>query len=274
MQIHNHFKHADMEAARSGWFECSCCPTNVARLMPSIPGYMYAQKQDSIYVNLFIASNAQLKIGKQNVQIKQENNYPWNGDLRFIVSPDVASDFSLLVRIPGWAQNQAIPSDLYKFASLSTSSVSITVNGKPYYYALHQGYAVIKRNWKKNDVVKVMLPMEIRKVKSDTLIKDNIGKIALQRGPLMYCAEWKDNQGSTSNIIFTSASKLNARFDSSLLNGVTVLTSNTPVVHLGKNGDEIKTINRPFTAIPYYSWANRGKGEMSVWLPEKSRTSN
>lgn len=269
MQIHNNYKHRDMEASRSGWFECSCCPTNIARLMPSIPGYMYAQKNDSIYANLFIAGKADLQLGKTAIQITQKNNYPWNGDLQFTIATNSPADFSLLIRIPGWAQDKAIPSTLYQFTNQSNSKTQISINGKPVAYQIHNGYAVLHRTWQKNDVVMVQLPMEIRRVKSDSLVKDNIGKVALQRGPIMYCAEWKDNNGMTSNIIIPASSKLTAEYKASLLNGVTILKSETPVVALDKNGQDIKTIHQPFVAIPYYSWANRGKGEMTVWIPEK-----
>lgn len=269
MQVHNHFKHPDMEAERSGWFECSCCPTNIARLMPSIPGYIYAQKNDSIYANLFISGNASLQLNNQKIQIKQENNYPWDGNLQFTIQSEKATKFNLLIRIPGWAKNIAIPNNLYHFTTTSTAVISISVNGEPIQFQVQNGYAVITRTWNKNDVVKVVLPMETRRVASDTLIKNNIGKTSLQRGPIMYCAEWKDNAGKTSNIILPTTSKFNSVFNSTLLNGVMLLQSKSSQVEISANGASIKTITKPFTAIPYYAWANRGKGEMTIWIPEK-----
>ena len=269
MQVHNYFQHADMESERSGWFECSCCPTNIARLMPSIPGYIYAQKNDSIYANLFISGIASLKLNDQPIQIKQENNYPWEGNLKFTINPAQATNFNLLIRIPGWANNMALPNNLYHFSADSKATVAISINGKPAKFQIQNGYAILKRTWNKNDLVEVHLPMEARRVVSDTLVKNNIGKSTIQRGPIMYCAEWKDNAGRTSNIILPSTAKFIAAFNPTLLNGVMLLKSQSSQVEISANGEEIKTITKPFTAIPYYAWANRGKGEMTMWLPEK-----
>lgn len=269
MQIHHYLNHADMESERSGWFECSCCPTNIARMMPSIPGYIYAQKNDSIYANLFIAGTASLQLNHKSIQIKQENNYPWDGNLKFIINTAQPTDFNMLIRIPGWAQNIALPNNLYHFTNVLTSKVVILINGKNADYQIQNGYAILKRTWQKNDLIQVILPMESRKVVSDTLIKDNIGKLSLQRGPLMYCAEWKDNSGKTSNIILPATSTLKAIYNADLLHGVVELKSQASIVEISANGQEIKTNKKPFTAIPYYAWANRGKGEMTVWIPEK-----
>ncbi len=269
MQIHHYLQHPDMETERSGWFECSCCPTNIARLMPSIPGYVYAQKKDSIYANLFISGNASLQINNKSIEIKQENNYPWDGHLKFTISTEQPISFNMMIRIPGWAQNVALPNNLYHFSKESNAKVVISVNGKITAYQIQNGYAILKRTWNKNDHIQVILPMEARRVASDTLIKNNIGKLSLQRGPIMYCAEWKDNAGSTSNIILPESAKINTQFNPDLLNGVMVLKSQSFQVLISANGQEIKTIAKPFIAIPYYAWANRGKGEMTVWIPEK-----
>jgi DUF1680 family protein len=269
MQIQHYLQHPDMEATRSGWFECSCCPTNIARLMPSIPGYIYAQNKDIIYANLFISGTAALEVNHQNIQIKQENNYPWDGNLKFTILTETAIPFNLQIRIPGWATNHAIPNNLYHFSNQSNSIVTIHVNGKPAAYQIQNGYAVLKRVWNKNDQVQVVLPMETRRVESDSLIKDNIGKSSIQRGPLMYCAEWVDNAGNTSNIILPKTATFSSSFNPTLLNGVTVLKSQATKIEISSNGLEIKTLTKPFTAIPYYAWANRGKGEMTVWIPEK-----
>ena len=266
MQIKNSFQFPQMEATRSGWFECSCCPTNLARLIPSIPGYMYAVNEDNLYINLFINSSADLSVRNKPVQVVQTNNYPWDGGLTFTINPKAAAAFNLLVRIPGWAQNKAIPSTLYQFQNESSEKPVIKVNGAAVDYTITNGYATIKRTWKKNDKVEVNLPMEVRRVVANEKLKEDIGKIALQRGPLMYCAEWPDNNGKTSNIIIPASANFTTEFKPALLNGVTVLKTEVPAVIL--NGAEnISTVKQSFTAIPYYSWANRGKGEMMVWFP-------
>jgi DUF1680 family protein len=269
MQIHDNAHHKDQEPERSGWFECSCCPTNLTRLLPSLPGYVYGQKDDAVYVNLFVNSTATVTIANKNIQIEQQNNYPWDGDLKFILRPAKNSVFSLRLRLPGWARNEEIPSDLYRFKEESNSKVMVKVNGQAIDYILKDGYIVINRTWKKNDVVEMNLPMEIRRVVANPLLQENVGKVALQRGPLIYCAEWVDNSGKASNIILPANANLSNEYKADLLNGVVVLKSEVPAVKLSSNGEEINTVRQPFVAIPYYSWANRGKGEMQIWFPEK-----
>lgn len=271
MEISNIHNHKDREAERSGWFPCSCCPTNVTRLIPSVPGYMYAQRDNNLYINLFATSDTQVSIANKNVRVVQQNNYPWDGDLRFTISPANSLAFNLLIRIPGWATNEAIPSDLYSFANANDQKVSISLNGKPVTYQVQNGYAVLSRTWKKNDVVEVVLPMSVRSVRANEKVTDDIGKVALQRGPLMYCAEWPDNQGMTSNIILESANRqqLKATFKPELLNGVTILEGDATVVKVNEEANQVGTAKQKFTAIPYYAWAHRGKGEMTVWFPER-----
>jgi len=270
MQIQNSFMHKSMEPERSGWFECSCCPTNLTRLLPSIPGYVYAQKDNNLYVNLFVNSTSNITIAGKPVTITQENNYPWSGDLKFTISAKQASDFGILIRIPGWAKNEAIPSDLYSFKTKKDDKVTILVNDQSVEYTMQQGYAVLSRTWKQGDVITIQLPMEVRRVTANDTLKNDIGKIAIQRGPLMYCAEWVDNNGRTSNIIVPDEVNFITENRPDLLNGVVVIkTEQVPTVKVDDNGENVTTVKQSFTAIPYYAWANRGKGEMQVWFPEK-----
>jgi uncharacterized protein len=256
----NGFTDGDVEAQRSGWFECSCCPTNIVRLIPSIPGYMYAQQDNNVYINLFISSSASLMVNNQVVQIIQQNNYPWNGNLKFVIDPEKSSSFNINIRIPDWARNEAIPSNLYRFENNSLQHAIIKINGKLVKYNLHKGFAVLNKKWMKGDHVEVVLPMEVRKVVANNILKENNGKVALQRGPIIYCAEWVDNDGTTNNnIVIPSNAKFTTEFKPDLLNGVIVLKS---LIYKKRN-------LRPFIAVPYYAWANRGKGEMSVWLKKK-----
>jgi len=270
MQIKNNFSGADTEPERSGWFTCSCCPTNVVRLIPSIPGYIYAQKGNAVFVNLFISGTGNLMVDGKQVRITQQNNYPWDGGLLFTVEPEKkAMDMDLDIRIPGWAQNEAIPSDLYNYEKKSAQQVEIKVNGLPVNYQIQKGYAVISRKWKKNDKVEVDLPMDVRRVVANTNVQDDNGKVALQRGPIMYCAEWKDNNGQASNIIIPKDVNFKPEFEANLLNGVTVLKGDVKSINVDATGQNISTQTATLTAIPYYSWANRGKGEMTVWFPEQ-----
>ncbi|HEV8286043.1 MAG TPA: glycoside hydrolase family 127 protein [Chitinophagaceae bacterium] len=269
MQIKNTLSHRDMEAERSGWFPCSCCPTNVVRLIPSVPGYVYAQKENDVYVNLFISGNSSLTINNKPVQIVQQNNYPWNGQLNFSITPKSALAFNLLVRIPGWAQNKAMPSDLYTFADVSDKKVEIKINGQLVEYNMQNGYAVLSRTWKKGDRVEVDLPMEVRRVIANENVKDDIGKVALQRGPIIYCAEWVDNNGKAGNIIVPDNAVFTTEYKPNLLNGIVIVKSTVSAVVVNDDGSMVSTVNKKFTAIPYYAWAHRGKGEMMVWFPKK-----
>ena len=183
MQVKNSFTHKQLEPARSGWFECSCCPTNLCRLLPSVPGYVYAQTADAVYVNLFVSGQASLLVNKTPVSITQQNNYPWDGALQFTVSPQKTTAFNLKLRLPGWAQNEAVPSLLYTFTDNSTGKITILVNGQPVDYTMEKGYAMLARTWKKDDVVTMNLPMPVRKVVSSDKVKNDMGKVALQRGP-------------------------------------------------------------------------------------------
>lgn len=270
MQIKNSMGFPQTEPARAGWFECSCCPTNLARLMPALPGYVYAERGRALYANLFVSGSADLTVNKQKVRLTQENNYPWDGGLKFTVDPAKSgADFDLLVRIPGWARNEAMPSNLYTFEQPSAQQATIKVNGKPTPYKLQNGYAMLSRKWRKHDVVEVSLPMEVRRVHANPLVKDDLGKVALQRGPVMYCAEWQDNNGKTSNIIVPADATFKSNYQPGLLNGVATLTATVPVVQVDASATSVSTTPRTLVAIPYYAWANRGKGEMTVWFPEK-----
>jgi len=249
LQIIKDTKHKDLESARSGWFECSCCPTNIARFLPSLPGYIYAQRGKDTFVNLYVSGSASLIIDGQAVTIEQQNNYPWNGLLNFNVVPQAQQEFTLRFRLPGWARNQAIPSGLYSFANEVHSAIAIKINGKPVKYAVESGYAVITKAWRPNDKVQIDLPMPVRQIQADARIKDDVGKTALQKGPVIFCAEWKDNGGKVSNLVLPPKTSFKTQFEPGVLGGVAILKS------------------KGITAIPYYAWANRGEGEMMVWFP-------
>ncbi|MFL5740250.1 MAG: glycoside hydrolase family 127 protein [Flavisolibacter sp.] len=288
LQVKNSFNHPSLETSRAGWFECSCCPTNLVRLLPSVPGYVYAQKDDAVYMNLFMSSSASLLVQGKEVNITQQNDYPWSGNLKFIINPKSTAKFSLKLRIPGWSRNEAIPSDLYSFiqpiilkrndpvssgnpnisVSDDASTPKILVNGQPVVISLEHGYAVIKRNWKKNDLVELVLPMDVKKIVANPALKDDRGKIALQRGPLVYCMEGIDNGGKASNILIPENANFTFRVMPDLLNGVTVIQSLLPVVLVDEQGEKVSTQNMKVTAIPYYAWANRGESEMVIWFPK------
>ncbi len=258
------------EHKRSAWFGCACCPSNICRFIPSVPGYVYAQKGDSVYVNLYMNNKAGIELKGGQIEIEQLTDYPWNGKITMKVNPGKLKKLNLLLRIPGWAQNQAFPTDLYTFRTADNSKTSITINGKKVDISIKNGYAVLSREWKNGDQVVLELPMPVRELVANQQIKDDLGKIALQRGPLVYCAEWPDNKESTIlSLLLSPGNKYSTEFVPGLLNGVTLIktkgSSAKPATVGGLNKD------LTITAIPYYSWANRGQGEMSVWLNTKKQ---
>ena len=271
MQVRNSFTHNDLEIVRPGWFTCSCCPTNIARLIPSIPGYMYATKDREIYVNLYISGSATINLDdKSSLQLTQQSNYPWEGKIRMSVNPKRSSDLTFMLRIPGWARNEAVPGDLYHFTGNSTGVQPVlTVNGEKVPYEINKGYAVVRRTWKKNDIIQLDLPMDIKRVAANDKVKDDSGMVALQKGPMIYCAEWADNDGRTANLILPGNAGLTAVFQPELLHGIMTLQGTGRAVIIDASGQEVSTRDQKITVIPYYAWANRGKGEMNIWFPEK-----
>jgi hypothetical protein len=260
---------------RSAWFGTPCCPGNITRFMPSIPGYVYAEKGDNLYVNLFASGTGTVTLADgRKIVVKQKTAYPWNGDIHLELADLKPSAFTLRVRIPGWAQNEPVPSDLYRFADKNTEFPTLKVNGKSKPIALDKGYAVLERSWKKGDVVELNLPMPVRKVVANNAVVSDRSRIALQRGPIVYCAEWPDNpNGKIRNLMLPENAAFDAKFEPALLKGVTVLQSEAFSLSRDVNGKIVKK-KQPFTAIPYYAWANRGPGEMTVWIPDSEENAS
>ena len=260
-----HYKFNSGETLdRQPWFDCSCCPTNMCRFLASVPGYIYAHGNNSLYVNLFAQSSTTIQLNKKlPVTISQETQYPWDGQVKISVYPEKNSLFSLCLRIPGWAENQVVPSDLYSFVSPEKDSVSVMINGKAFAYKSEKGYAVIDREWKSGDVVNFSLPMSIRRVEANTKVADDLGKVAIERGPIVYCLEGVDNGSQLMKLSLPDSSKLTGTFNSGELSGIVTISGEAMV-----NGDK-KAQTQKFTAIPYFVWNNRGADEMKVWIPRK-----
>jgi DUF1680 family protein len=251
---------------RSPFFEVACCPANVARFLPSLPGYVYARKGDDIYINLFIPSEAALPLKDKKIIVKQATRYPWDGGVRITVEPEAKAEFALFVRIPGWARNVAVPGDLYRFLGEPSAQPVLKVNGKAAALNLENGYAVVRRAWAKGDVVELSLPMEIRRVVAREEVVDDLDKVALQRGPLVYCVEGVDNGGKALDIALPDGAELTAEFKPALLGGIVMISGKA--LRTG-SGEVSRPAEMAFHAIPYYVWANRGAGEMAVWLSRK-----
>jgi DUF1680 family protein len=253
---------SDGRRERSAYFEVACCPANLSRTLAQLPGLIYAQRDDAVYVGLFIGSHATIDVGGRKVQIAQETNYPWDGTVSIRVDPDQPADFTLHVRIPGWARNQAVASDLYRFATTSQEQPMLLVNGKATPLSPVKGFAEVRRTWKRGDVVQLTLPMPVRRVLAHEGIQEDRGKAAIQRGPLLYCVEGIDHGGRAHDVRVPLDAPLTAAYRPDLLGGLTVITGRAETV--GEDGQrKPQTLN----AIPYYAWANRGKSDMAVWIP-------
>ncbi len=253
---------------RSAWFGCACCISNMTRFLPSMPGYVYGQNKNNLYVNLFVGSVSQIKLPAGNISITQNTNYPWEGKNELLINPAQETKFALHIRIPGWAIDQPVPGDLYADDTKTTTPVTLLLNGNPVKYKTEKGYAVLDRSWKKGDKVVLDLPMDVKRIMANDKVKDNKDRFALQRGPLMYCLEGPDNNNAAvMNIVVNKDEPVQAVYKPGLLNGVTVLQMKGSSTKRQVDSDELIRTQQDVTAIPYYSWANRGPGEMEVWIP-------
>lgn len=253
---------------RSEWFGCSCCPSNITRFMASIPGYVYAQSGETLYVNLFASSTAEIAMDAgRTVTLVQETRYPWDGKVRITVKPDRSRRFTINVRMPGWARDEVVPSDLYSFTDEAGDGIELKVNGTLEQPPVRRGYAALLREWRDGDVIEMNLPMPVRRVVASEHVAADRGRVALQRGPIVFCAEWPDNpDGRVRNLMLPDQAALTAEFHPDRLGGVIALTGKA--VSFARNVDgTLAKREQDFTAIPYYAWAHRGPGEMTVWLP-------
>jgi hypothetical protein len=257
------------QKGRSEWFDCSCCPTNVVRYLPSIAGAVYAQRDRDVFVNLFIAGKADLTQDGLRLGVRQETRYPWDGEVTIRVDPARPIALALHVRIPGWAQGRPVPSDLYRYADAAVAPFTLAVNGQPVKPEVVKGFAVLQRTWKAGDAVELDLPMPVRRVLAHEKVEADAGRVALERGPVVYCAEAVDNGGRVFNLVLPDDAKLEASPRPDLLGGVTVVTGRALALAPGEDGRSVTTREQDFVAIPYYAWAHRGEGEMAVWVPRR-----
>ena len=262
--------------ARQEWFGVACCPGNITRFMASVPGYVYAAEHAgsaeaaALYVNLYAGSTATLDLAGGKLAVRQETQYPWDGAVKIVLTPDRARTFTVKVRIPGWAREQPVPGDLYRFADKPAPRPTLKVNGAPVATALMtsltDGYVAIKRTWKPGDAIDLDLPMPVRRIAAHDKVAADKDRVALQRGPIVYAAEWPDNpNGRVRNIVLPDANAMTTEFRADLLNGVSVVEGRALGLSLDEKG-AVHKAEQPFMAIPYATWANRGRGQMAVWL--------
>ena len=255
--------------ARREWFGTACCPANIARLVESLGNYIYAKSDKGIWINLFVGSNTNIIVGKNAVAVDMQTNYPWDGKVDLSIDPAKKASFALHIRIPGWAGGAAVPGNLYSFAEENKSMPALMINNQPATYRNEDGYAVIEREWKKGDKIIWTIPMDIRKVVSRDELKFNNNRVALQRGPIVYCVEGADNNGKAWNMILPDNATLTTGKEDILSEPVITIQAELPVIDVSADGLTIKTDKKTITAIPYYTWCNRGSNQMQVWLPTK-----
>jgi len=252
--------------SRRSWYRCPCCPTNIVRFIPQIPSYIYALEDDCIFANLFIGSFASIELQDTEVSLIQETNYPWSGDVKITISLTQMKEFTIAIRIPGWAHNKPVPSDLYYYLTPNNLELSIKINDELIEFHIKNGFVRIQRTWKDNDTIELSIPMPIRRVLSNPKVKENIDKVAIERGPIVYCIESIDNEvKSIFNIKLNDNTLLEEKLHSNLLNGIVIITGS---IH--NNDKNLEKIH----LIPYYAWANRGKSQMTVWIQRDSVDSN
>ena len=249
---------------RQAWFGCACCPSNAARFIPSLPQYIYAVKDKSLYVNLFAGNETQVKVGGKNVVLEQKTNYPWDGDVEMTVKK--GASFALNIRIPGWVRGEVVPSDLYTYVDGKHLNYSVKVNGQPVESQLQNGYFVIDRKWKNGDKVQVHFDMEPRLVRANGHVIADKGRAEIERGPLVYCAEWPDNTCDVLSVLLNQEPQFTMGSTEIAETTVQTLITDAQTLSFDKQG-KLTAQDERLTLIPYYAWAHRGRGNMAVWLP-------
>ena len=245
---------SDGSHERQAWFGCACCPSNICRFIPSIPGYVYAVKDDALYVNLYMSNSTDLKVEGKEVAVSQKTDYPWNGDVTLTLdSNSHRKPFTLKLRIPGWVRGEVMPGGLYHYSDGKQLAYSVKVNGEEAEGSITEdGYFTITRSWAEGDEVAVHFDIEPRTVEADGRVEADRGRLAVERGPIVYCAEWPDNAFSVREAAVPADASFKAVSRPDKLLGITELVT--------------ETADGPLTLIPYYAWAHRGRGEMNVWF--------
>ncbi|HLX11992.1 MAG TPA: beta-L-arabinofuranosidase domain-containing protein, partial [Bacteroidota bacterium] len=254
---------------RSEWFGTACCPANISRLVASLGNYIYGKSDDGVWVNLFVGSTATFSVGATPVSLAMETNYPWDGKIKLTVNPSAGKSFAMHVRLPGWLTSEPALGGLYTFTDTRKLSVPMTLNGKPVEYKIEHGYAVIEREWKQGDALEWSFPMETRRIVARDSVAADRGKVALQRGPLVYCVEGADNSTGVWNIVLPDDAQMKETAYQVLDEKVVALTTDAISIAPSADGKSVTTEKRSVTAIPYYVWANRGGNDMQVWIPTK-----
>ena len=239
-------------STRKSWFDCSCCPTNVVRFIPAMPGLIYSKTNDEVYVNLYASNEATIELPGNTIDISQKTGYPWNGNIQINVKANSAKDFNLKMRIPGWANNEVLPGGLYDYVNNVSNKVEVYVDGIKEVFNSLDGYVTLSGQKVNGKKIELKFPMEVRMVKTSDKVLENKGKIALEYGPLVYAIEEIDNKNDFDGIIMPVNYDFQVQMEENLLGGVNTINDGN------------------FKAIPYYAWSNRGSGKMKVWITKEN----
>jgi DUF1680 family protein len=253
--------------SRKEWFGTACCPSNIARLIASLGNFIYGYANNKIFINLFVGSQTSFTLPKGDIQLNLQTNYPWNGDVKCTLSMKKNMKSSIAFRIPGWSKGIPAPGELYAFSDKNAEKPVMLINNVEVAFTEVDGYAVIEREWKNNDVVEYKIPMSIKKVVARNELKYNNERMALQRGPLVYCVEGADNNNKTWNILSPADANFKAEDFNILDEKIVSLVADLPVIEIANDQLSAKTTKQKVRAIPYYTWCNRGSNSMQIWLP-------
>ena len=262
---------------RQAWFGCACCPSNICRFIPSVPGYFYQTRERDLYVNLFGGNTANLQVAGKKVTLSQETNYPWDGDILLTVKENKAGTWRMRIRIPGWVRGQVVPSDLYSYSDNKRLGFDVKVNGESLYPELDHGYFTIERKWKKGDRVEIHFDMEPRLVTALENVSADQGRVSVERGPLVYCAEFPDNDFDLGGMLLNQKPKFTLSdmvLKTDKVNHKLIrLDTDAQLLNFDETG-ALTTKSEHLHLIPYYAWNHRGSGRMMVWLPQQLRATS
>ena len=254
---------------RQAWFGCACCPSNICRFIPSLPGYVYAVKDHALYVNLFMSDTVTQKVAGKSVTLSQKTNYPWDGDIEITIGKTaLKEEMTLQIRIPGWVRGKVVPSDLYTYSDNKRLGYTVSVNGNVVQAIdLERGYFSVTRKWKKGDKIQIHFDMQPRIVRANNKVEADRGMVAIERGPLVYCAEHPDNSFDIMGVLMNQEPQFTLGKSEIAGTPVVTLTTDAQTLSFDKQG-RLHTADQRLTLIPYYAWCHRGSGKMRVWMPQ------
>ena len=259
---------------RQPWFGCACCPSNICRFIPSLPGYVYAVKDNSVYVNLYLSNQSEFDILGKRVELSQTTEYPWDGDIELTVKKNNAGAFALKLRIPGWVLGKVTPGSLYEYTDDVRPGYRVTVNGKKVSGELSSdGYLTIDRKWRKGDVVRLHFEMQPRTVRANRKVEADRGLVCVERGPLVYCSEWADNDFDLMSVLMNQKPEFTIGNATIADTPIKTLSTNAQTLDFDKSG-RLTATDVELRLIPYYAWCHRGSGKMRVWQPQDLSATN